>query len=140
PASTVFRPIRRLKGQKSDPANWSEGEPAGGPSLITIEEAALTKTARCKDIHVQKIKDRSSSRSDGHVLGDDELLYAIDDVANSFNAERIAQAAAAVLGKSGLTELHQRLRQVQPFAGFEILSELTQLAQNRGCGIGKSMP
>jgi hypothetical protein len=80
PASTVFRPIRRLKGQKFDPASWSEGEPADGPSLIMIEEADLTKKARCKDIHVQKIKDRSSSRSDGQVLGDDDLLYAIDDV------------------------------------------------------------
>ena len=45
-------------------------------------------------------------------------------VAESFNAERIALAAAAALGKSRLSELHQRLRQVQPFAGFEILSEL----------------
>ena len=59
-----------------------------------------------------------------HRLGTRVISRAALQVANSFNAERIAQAAAAVLGKSGLTELHQRLRQVQPFAAFEILSEL----------------
>src|SRR5271166_4273720 len=59
-----------------------------------------------------------------HRLGTRVIGRAALQVANSFNAERIAQAAAAVLGKSGLTELHQRLRQVQPFAAFEILSEL----------------
>jgi stearoyl-CoA desaturase (delta-9 desaturase) len=59
-----------------------------------------------------------------HRLGTKVISRAALQVANSFNAERIAQAAAAVLGKSGLTELHQRLRQVQPLAAFETLSEL----------------
>jgi stearoyl-CoA desaturase (delta-9 desaturase) len=59
-----------------------------------------------------------------HRLGTRVIGRAALQVANSFNAERIAQAAAAMLGKSGLTELQQRLRQVQPLAAFEILSEL----------------
>ena len=59
-----------------------------------------------------------------HRLGTRVISRAALQVAESFNAERIALAAAAALGKSRLSELHQRLRQVQPFAGFEILSEL----------------
>ncbi len=56
-----------------------------------------------------------------HRLGTRVISRAALQVAESFNAERIALASAAALGKSRLTELHQRLRQVQP---FEVLSEL----------------
>jgi stearoyl-CoA desaturase (Delta-9 desaturase) len=59
-----------------------------------------------------------------HRLGAKVIGRAALQVANSFNAERIAQAAAAVLGNSGLSELHARLRQVQPIAAMAILGEL----------------
>jgi stearoyl-CoA desaturase (Delta-9 desaturase) len=59
-----------------------------------------------------------------HRLGARVVGRAALQVANSFNAERIAQAAAAVLGSSGLSELHARLRQVQPMAAIAVLGEL----------------
>jgi stearoyl-CoA desaturase (Delta-9 desaturase) len=59
-----------------------------------------------------------------HRLGARVVGRAALQVANSFNAERIAQAAAAVLGTSGLSELHARLRQVHPMAAIAVLGEL----------------
>ncbi len=59
-----------------------------------------------------------------HRLGAKVIRRAALQVASSFNAERIAQAAAAVLGKSGLSELHARLCQVQPFGAVGVLGEL----------------
>jgi stearoyl-CoA desaturase (Delta-9 desaturase) len=59
-----------------------------------------------------------------HRLGTRVIARAALQVANSFNAERIAQAAAAVLGKSGLSELHLRLRQVQPMTAIAVLGDL----------------
>jgi stearoyl-CoA desaturase (Delta-9 desaturase) len=59
-----------------------------------------------------------------HRLGARIIGRAALQVANSFNAERIAQAAATVLGKSGLSELHLRLRQVQPMTAIAVLGEL----------------
>ena len=59
-----------------------------------------------------------------HRLGAKVVGRAALQVANSFNAERIAQGAAAVLGTSGLSELHARLRQVQPMAAIAVLGEL----------------
>jgi stearoyl-CoA desaturase (delta-9 desaturase) len=59
-----------------------------------------------------------------HRLGARVVGRAALQVADSFNAERIAQAAAAVLGTSGLSELHARLRQVQPMAAIAVLGEL----------------
>jgi stearoyl-CoA desaturase (delta-9 desaturase) len=59
-----------------------------------------------------------------HRLGARVVGRAALQVANSFNAERIAQGAAAVLGTSGLSELHARLRQVQPMAAIAVLGEL----------------
>ena len=57
-------------------------------------------------------------------LGAKVIRRAALQVAESFNAERIALAAAAALGKSRLSELHQRLRQVQPTGAMAVLSEL----------------
>ncbi len=59
-----------------------------------------------------------------HRLGTKVIRRAALQVAESFNAERIAQAAAAVLGKSKLSELHARLRQVQPMGAMAVLGEL----------------
>ena len=59
-----------------------------------------------------------------HRLGTKVIRRAALQVAESFNAERIALAAAAALGKSRLSELHQRLRQVQPMGAMAVLSEL----------------
>jgi stearoyl-CoA desaturase (Delta-9 desaturase) len=59
-----------------------------------------------------------------HRLGSKVVRRAALQVAESFNAERIALAAAAALGKSRLTELHQRLRQVQPMGAIAVLGEL----------------
>jgi len=59
-----------------------------------------------------------------HRLGSRVVRRAALQVAESFNAERIALAAAAALGKSRLTELHQRLRQVQPMGAIAVLGEL----------------
>jgi stearoyl-CoA desaturase (delta-9 desaturase) len=63
-----------------------------------------------------------------HRLGTRVIRRAASQVAESFNAERIAAAAAAALGKSGLADLRARLSQAQPFAApfavMEIFSEL----------------
>jgi stearoyl-CoA desaturase (delta-9 desaturase) len=59
-----------------------------------------------------------------HRLGSKVVRRAALQVAESFNAERIALAAAAALGKSRLIELHQRLRQVQPMGAIAVLGEL----------------
>jgi stearoyl-CoA desaturase (Delta-9 desaturase) len=63
-----------------------------------------------------------------HRLGTRVIRRAASQVAESFNAERIAAAAAAALGKSGLADLRARLSQAQPFAApfaaMEVFSEL----------------
>jgi stearoyl-CoA desaturase (Delta-9 desaturase) len=63
-----------------------------------------------------------------HRLGTRVIRRAASQVAESFNAERIAAAVAAALGKSGLADLRARLSQAQPFAAplaaMEVFSEL----------------
>ena len=63
-----------------------------------------------------------------HQLGTRVIRRAAAQVAESFNAERIAAAVAAALGKSGLADLRARLSQAQPFAApfaaIEVFSEL----------------
>ena len=59
-----------------------------------------------------------------HRLGSRVTRRAASQVAESFNAERIAAAIAAALGNGGLADLRARLCQVQPFAAMEVLSEL----------------
>jgi stearoyl-CoA desaturase (delta-9 desaturase) len=63
-----------------------------------------------------------------HRLGTRVIRRAASQVAESFNAERIAAAVAAALGRSGLADLRARLSQAQPFAGSfaagEVFSEL----------------
>ena len=63
-----------------------------------------------------------------HRLGTRVIRRAASQVAESFNAERIAAAIAAALGKSGLAYLRARLSQAQPFAApfaaMEVFSEL----------------
>jgi stearoyl-CoA desaturase (delta-9 desaturase) len=51
-----------------------------------------------------------------HRLGTRVIRRAAAQVADSFNAERIAAAVAAALGKSGLADLRARLYQAKPFA------------------------
>jgi stearoyl-CoA desaturase (delta-9 desaturase) len=52
------------------------------------------------------------------------IRRAAAQVAESFNAERIAAAVAAAIGKSGLADLRARLAQAQPFAALEVFGEL----------------
>ena len=59
-----------------------------------------------------------------HRLGSRVIRRAASQVAESFNAERIAAAVAAALGNSGLADLRARLGQAQPFAAMEVFSEL----------------
>ena len=59
-----------------------------------------------------------------HRLGTRVIRRAASQVAESFNAERIAAAVAAALGKSGLADLRARLSQAQAFAALEVYSEL----------------
>ncbi len=59
-----------------------------------------------------------------HRLGTRVVRRAASQVAESFNAERIAAAVAVALGKSGLADLRARLSQAQPFAALEVFSEL----------------
>ena len=59
-----------------------------------------------------------------HRLGSRVIRRAASQVAESFNAERIAAAVAAALGNSGLADLRARLSQAQPFAAMEVFSEL----------------
>ena len=59
-----------------------------------------------------------------HRLGTRVIRRAASQVAESFNAERIAAAIAAAVGKSGLADLRARLAQAQPFAALEVFSEL----------------
>ena len=59
-----------------------------------------------------------------HRLGTRVISRAASQVAESFNAERIAAAVAAALGNSGLADLRARLSQAQPFAAMEVFSEL----------------
>ncbi len=56
-----------------------------------------------------------------HQLGSRVIRRAATQVAESFNAERIANAVAAVLGNGGLTQLHTRIRQS---AAIEVLREM----------------
>jgi stearoyl-CoA desaturase (delta-9 desaturase) len=58
-----------------------------------------------------------------HRLGTRVVRRAASQVAESFNAERIAAAVAAALGKSRLADLRARLAQAQPFAAMEVFSE-----------------
>ena len=51
-----------------------------------------------------------------HRLGTRVIRRAAAQVADSFNAERIASAVASALGKSGLADLRARLYQAKPFA------------------------
>jgi stearoyl-CoA desaturase (Delta-9 desaturase) len=51
-----------------------------------------------------------------HRLGTRVIRRAAAQVADSFNAERIASAVASALGKSGLADLRARLHHAQPFA------------------------
>jgi stearoyl-CoA desaturase (delta-9 desaturase) len=64
-----------------------------------------------------------------HRLGTRVIRRAASQVAESFNAERIAAAIAAGLGKSGLADLRARLSQAQPFtapfAAMEVFRELS---------------
>ncbi len=57
-------------------------------------------------------------------LGARVVRRAASQVAESFNAERIAAAIAAALGKSGLADLRARLSQAHPFAAMEVFGEL----------------
>jgi stearoyl-CoA desaturase (Delta-9 desaturase) len=59
-----------------------------------------------------------------HRLGSRVIRRAALQVAESFNAERIAAAVAAALGSGGLADLRARLGQAQPFAAMEVFSEL----------------
>src|SRR5271170_2037465 len=59
-----------------------------------------------------------------HRLGTRVISRAALQVANSFNAERIAAAVAGALGNSGLVDLRARLSQAQPFAAIEVFGEL----------------
>jgi stearoyl-CoA desaturase (Delta-9 desaturase) len=63
-----------------------------------------------------------------HRLGTRVIGRAALQVAESFNAERIAAAIATALGKSGLADLRARLSQAQPFAApfaaMEVFGEL----------------
>ena len=59
-----------------------------------------------------------------HRLGARVVRRAASQVAESFNAERIAAAIAAALGKSGLADLRARLSQAHPFAAMEVFGEL----------------
>jgi stearoyl-CoA desaturase (Delta-9 desaturase) len=59
-----------------------------------------------------------------HRLGARVVRRAASQVAESFNAERIAAAIAAALGKSGLADLRTRLSQAHPFAAIEVFGEL----------------
>ena len=59
-----------------------------------------------------------------HRLGSRVTRRAALQVAESFNAERIAAAIAAALGNSGLADLRARLSHAQSFAAMEIFSEL----------------
>ncbi|HEY1779900.1 MAG TPA: acyl-CoA desaturase [Roseiarcus sp.] len=59
-----------------------------------------------------------------HRLGTRVVSRAAALVAESFNAERIAAAVAAALGKSGLADLRARLSQAHPFAAIEVFGEL----------------
>ena len=59
-----------------------------------------------------------------HRLGTRVIRRAALQVAESFNAERIAAAVAAALGNSGLVDLRARLSQAQPFAAIEVFGEL----------------
>ena len=59
-----------------------------------------------------------------HRLGTRVIRRAASQVAESFNAERIAAAIATALGKSGLADLRVRLSQAQPFAALEMFGEL----------------
>ena len=59
-----------------------------------------------------------------HRLGARVVRRAASQVAESFNAERIAAAIAAALGKSGLADLRARLSQAHPFAAIEVFGEL----------------
>jgi stearoyl-CoA desaturase (delta-9 desaturase) len=63
-----------------------------------------------------------------HRLGSRVIRRAASQVAESFNAERIAAAIAAALGKSGLADIRARLAQAQafaaPFAAMEVFGEL----------------
>jgi stearoyl-CoA desaturase (delta-9 desaturase) len=58
-----------------------------------------------------------------HRLGTNVIRRAAAQVADSFNAERVAHAVAAVLGSGGLTRLHARLSQAQ-ICATDILHEL----------------
>jgi stearoyl-CoA desaturase (Delta-9 desaturase) len=59
-----------------------------------------------------------------HRLGTRVIRRAALQVAESFNAERIAAAVAGALGNSGLVDLRARLSQAQPFAAIEVFGEL----------------
>jgi stearoyl-CoA desaturase (delta-9 desaturase) len=63
-----------------------------------------------------------------HRLGARVIRRAATQVADSFNAERIAAAVATALGKSGLADLRTRLSQAQPFAAplaaMDVFTEL----------------
>ena len=59
-----------------------------------------------------------------HRLGSRVTSRAALQVAESFNAERIAAAVASALGNRGLADVRARLSQAQPFAIMEVFSEL----------------
>src|SRR5208282_4174095 len=59
-----------------------------------------------------------------HRLGTRVIRRAALQVAESFNAERIAAAVATALGSGGLADLRARLGQAQPFAAMDVFSEL----------------
>jgi stearoyl-CoA desaturase (Delta-9 desaturase) len=59
-----------------------------------------------------------------HRLGTRVISRAALQVAESFNAERIAAAVAAALGKTGLADMRARLSQAQSFAAMEIFGEV----------------
>jgi stearoyl-CoA desaturase (delta-9 desaturase) len=58
-----------------------------------------------------------------HQLGSKVIRRAAAQVAESFNAERIASAAAAMLGKGRLAQFHAQLRQAQKCAA-DVLREM----------------
>src|SRR5271165_2824703 len=58
-----------------------------------------------------------------HRLGTNVIRRAAAQVADSFNAERVANAVAAMLGSGGLTRLHARLSQAHSCA-TDVLHEL----------------
>jgi stearoyl-CoA desaturase (Delta-9 desaturase) len=55
-----------------------------------------------------------------HRLGTRVIGRAALQVAESFNAERIAAAVAAAIGKSGLADVRARLSQAQPFSELSL--------------------